>query len=165
MTFRLLFAFVILRHERREVVHFNVTEHPSAAWAAQQVIEAFPFDEARKYLLRDRDRIYGAEFVARVNGMGVEDVLTTPHAPWQNPYVERLIGSIFRECLDHLIVINEGHLRRVLREYFNYYHADRPHMSLDSNSPRPRQIEPPTSGRVVAIGRVGGLHHRYTRAA
>ena len=95
----------------------------------------------------------------------LEDVLTAPHAPWQNPYVERLIGSIFRECLDHLIVINEGHLRRVLREYFNYYHADRPHMSLDSNSPRPRQIEPPTSGRVVAIGRVGGLHHRYTRAA
>jgi transposase InsO family protein len=165
VTFRLLFGFVILRHQRREVVHFNVTEHPSAAWTAQQVIEAFPFDEAPKYLLRDRDGIYGAEFVARVHGMGVEEVLTAPHAPWQNPYVERLIGSIRRECLNHVIVLNEAHLRRLLREYLRYYHADRPHTSLDSNPPRERQVEPRSIGGVVGLPRVGGLHHRYTRAA
>ncbi len=165
VTFRLLFGFVVLRHERRQVAHFNVTDHPSAAWTAQQVIEAFPFDEAPKYLLRDRDGIYGDEFVARVDGMGIEEILTAPRSPWQNPYVERLIGSIRRECLDHVIVLNEEHLRRILREYFLYYHADRPHMSLESNSPTERQVEPPATGGVVALPRVGGLHHRYTRAA
>lgn len=165
VTFRLLFGFVVLLHERRQIVHFNVTDHPSAAWTAQQVIEAFPFDEAPKYLLRDRDPIYGDEFVARVHGMGVEETLTAPHSPWQNPYAERLIGSIRRECLDHVIVLNEEHLRRILRKYFAYYHVDRPHMSLESNSPTERQVEPPQSGRIVALPRVGGLHHRYTRAA
>ncbi len=165
VTFRLLFGFVVMRHERRQVVHFNVTEHPSAAWTAQQVIEAFPFDEAPKYLLRDRDGIYGDEFVARVHGMGIEEILTAPRSPWQNPYLERLIGSIRRECLDHVIVLNEEHLRRILREYFAYYHADRPHMSLESNSPTERQVEPPETGRVVALPRVGGLHHRNVRAA
>ncbi len=165
VTFRLLFGFVVMRHERRQVVHFNVTEHPSAAWTAQQVIEALPFDEAPKYLLRDRDGIYGDEFVARVHGMGIEEILTAPRSPWQNPYLERLIGSIRRECLDHVIVLNEEHLRRILREYFAYYHADRPHMSLESNSPTERQVEPPETGRVVALPRVGGLHHRYVRAA
>lgn len=165
VTFRLLFGFVVLRHERRQVVHFNVTDHPSAAWTAQQIIEAFPFDEAPKYLLRDRDGIYGKEFVARVHGMGIKEVLTAPHSPWQNPYVERLIGSIRRECLDHVIVLNEEHLRRILKDYFRYYHADRPHMSLESNSPTERQIELPATGGVVALPRLGGLHHRYTRAA
>jgi len=133
VTFRLLFGFVVMRHGRRQVVHFNVTDHPSAAWTAQQVIEAFPFDEAPKYLLLDRDGIYGDEFVARVRGMGIEEVLTAPRSPWQNPYAERIIGSIRRECLNHVIVLNEEHLRRILREYFLYYHADRPHMSLESN--------------------------------
>lgn len=163
--FRILFCFVVLRHEQRRVAHFNVTDHPSAVWTAQQVVEAFPFDEAPNYLLRDRDGIYGEEFVRRVRGMGMREVLISPRSPWQNPYVERLIGSIRRECLDHLIVLNESHLRRLLKDYFAYYHADRPHMSLGANAPIERDVEPREMGRVVGLPRVGGLHHRYERAA
>ena len=163
--FRILFCFVVLRHDRRRVVHFNVTDHPSAVWTAQQVVEAFPFDEAPKYLLRDRDGIYGDEFVARVRGMGIEEVLISPRSPWQNPYAERVIGSIRRECLDHVIILNADHLQRVLRDYFAYYHTDRPHMSLESNAPDKREVESPENGRVVSLPRVRGLHHRYVRAA
>jgi transposase InsO family protein len=113
-TFRVLFVFVVLAHRRRRVLHFNVTEHPTAAWSAHQLVEAFPHDTAPKYLLRDRDQIYGAQFRHRVAGLGAEEVLTAPRSPWQNPFVERLIGSIRRDCLDHVIILGEGHLRRIL---------------------------------------------------
>jgi putative transposase len=122
VTFSVLFVLVSLTHERRRVVHFNVTKHPTAEWAAQQVIEAFPWDEASRYLLRDGDRVYGAAFRQRVRHMGVEEVLSAPRSPWQNPYVERLIGSIRRECLDHVVSLNERHLMHVLARYFADYH-------------------------------------------
>jgi transposase InsO family protein len=165
LNFRILICFVVLRHHQRTVVHFNVTSHPTGRWTARQIVEAFPYDTAPRYLLRDRDGIYSSYFTDRVRGMGIEEVLIAPRSPWQNPFIERLIGSIRRECLDHILVISEAHLRRVLREYFAYYHDSRPHQSLDSNAPRPREIEPPSQGRIVAEPRVGGLHHRYRRAA
>ena len=164
-TFRILYVFVILHHERREIVHFNVTEHPTAQWAAQQLVEAFPFDSAPRYLLRDRDSIYGGRFRNRVKSLGIDEVLTAPRSPWQNPYVERIIGSIRRECLNHVIIINERHLRRQLKSYSIYYHEARTHLSLDKQSPVPRSIEPPEQGKVEAIPNVGGLHHEYWRAA
>ena len=147
------------------VMHFNVTDPPTAVWTAQQMIEAFPKDSAPCYLLRDRDCIYGEDFCRRVASMQIEEVLTAPHSPWQNPYAERLIGTIRRECLNHVIVLGEGHLRRILRDYFRYYHESRPHQSLRRNSPVPREVEPLSAGKVVAIPQVGGLHHRYKRAA
>jgi putative transposase len=165
IKFRNLYCFVILLHDRRQVVHFNVTAHPTAEWTAQQIIEAFPDNEAPKYLLRDRDSIYGEYFRNRVQGMRIEEVITAPRSPFQNPYAERLIGSIRRECLDHLIVINEDHLLHILREYFDYYRNSRPHQSLERNSPVPRKIEPHSIGKVIAIPQVGGLHHLYRRAA
>ena len=165
INFRVLYCFIVLLHGRRKIVHFNVTTNPTAQWAAQQIIEAFPDDTSPRYLLRDRDSIYGAEFRSRVKGMQIDEVVTAPHSPFQNPYAERVIGSIRRECLDHLIVLNEDHLRRILRSYFNYYHDSRPHQSLDRNSPIPREIEPPSQGKIIAIPQVGGLHHRYRRAA
>ena len=164
-TFRVLFCFVALRHDRRRVVHFNVTEHPTAAWTAQQVIEAFPWDEAPKFMIRDRDSIYGADFRQRVTSMGIEQVPTAFRSPWQSPYVERLIGSIRRDCLDHVIVLHETHLMRIPKDYFAYYHESRPHLSLDRNAPLPREMERPEQGKVIAIPQVGGLHHRYARAA
>jgi transposase InsO family protein len=165
INFRVLYCFIVLLHGRRKIVHFNVTTNPTAEWTAQQIIEAFPDDTAPRYLLRDRDSIYGAEFQSRVKGMQIEEVVTAPHSPFQNPYAVRVIGSIRRECLDHLIVLNEDHLHRILRAYFNYYHDSRPHQSLERNSPTPREIEPPSQGKIIAIPQVGGLHHRYRRAA
>ena len=164
-TFRVLFAFVVLRHERRRVVHFNVTAHPTAQWTAQQIVQAFPDDESPRFLLRDRDSIYGDFFRQRIKHMGIEEVITAPRSPWQNPYVERIVGSIRHECLNRVIVLNERHLRRILASYFEYYHLSRPHLSLDRNSPLEREVEPPDRGRVVAVPQVGGLHHRYRRAA
>jgi putative transposase len=165
ITFRNLYCFVVLLHDRRQVIHFNVTAHPTAVWTAQQIVEAFPEDTAPRYLLRDRDQIYGEEFRRRVVGMQIEEVPTAPRSPFQNPYAKRVIGSIRRECLDHLIVIDEGHLRRILRDYIGYYQNSRPHRSLERNSPFPREVELPAKGKVVAIPQVGGLHHRYRRAA
>ncbi len=164
-TFRILFAFVVLRHDRRMVVHFNVTAHPTAVWTAQQIIEAFPYDDAPRFMIRDRDGTYGSAFQDRIKNMGIEEVVTAPRSSWQNPFIERLIGSIRRECLDRIIILNERHLRRILRSYFEYYHHSRTHLSLDRNSPVPREVEPPERGRVIAIPQVGGLHHRYCRAA
>jgi putative transposase len=165
LTYRLLCAFIILRHDRRELVHINVTDHHTPVWATQQIIEAFPDDSAPRFLLRDRDAIYGAEFARRVKRMGIREILTAPQAPWQNPFVERVIGSIRRECLDHCLILNEVHLRRLLRGYIGYYNTARPHQSLDHNSPQPREVHPPELGRVVSIPQVGGLHHLYQRAA
>jgi transposase InsO family protein len=152
-TFRVLFVFVVLSHHRRRIVHFNVTENPSAEWTAQQIVEAFPWDTAPRYLLRDRDRVYGAYFKRRVAGLRIDQVLTAPRSPWQNPFVERLIGSIRRECLDHL------------GEYFDYYHSCRTHLSLEKDTPDMRATERPEMGEVIAVPKVGGLHHRYTRQA
>ena len=164
-TFRMLFALVVLRHDRRMIVHSNVTEHPTAEWTTQQIIEAFPEQTAPRFLIRDRDGIYGAHFRNRVKHMGIKELVTARRSPWQNPFVERLIGSIPRECLNHVIVLNERHLRRILRSYFVYYHESRTHLSLKRNSPIERKVDPPENGKVIAIPQVGGLHHRYRRAA
>jgi transposase InsO family protein len=164
-TFRILYVLVVLSHGRRRIVHFNVTESPSSAWTARQLIEAIAWDTAPTYLLRDRDGIYGLEFKRTVSHLGIEEIRISPHSPWQNPYVERLIGSIRRECLDQMIIFNEKHLRRVLREYFRYYTESRTHLGLAKDCPEPRPVEPPDMGRIVAIPQVGGLHHRYTRIA
>ena len=165
ITFRVLYVFLVLRHGRRRVVHFNVTANPTAQWTTQQIVEAFPFEEQPRFLLRDRDAIYGEHFRDRVQHIGIEEVLIAFRSPWQSPYVERLIGSIRRECLDHMIVVNEAHLIRILAEYFEYYHHARAHLSLERNSPIPRPVELPGSGRVVAESFLGGLHHHYRRAA
>ena len=164
-TFRVLFAFVVMRHERRHIVHFNVTAHPCAAWTAQQIVEAFPHDTSPQFLIRDRDGIYGKVFQHRVINMGIKQVVSAPQSPWQNPYVERLIGSIRRDCLNHVIILNERHLKRILQSYFEYYNHSRTHLSLNRNSPIERDVEPPHLGRVIAIPQVGGLHHLYCRAA
>ncbi len=164
-TFRVLYVFVVLLHHRRQVVHFNVTDSPTSAWTAQQIVEAFPDDSAPGYLLRDRDGIYGDEFRRRTKGMRIAEVLTAPRSPWQNPFAERLIGTIRRELLDHVIVLNEGHLRRRLRSYLRYYHGSRTHLSLDKDAPEPRTVELPEHGSIVALPQVGGLHHRYVRGA
>jgi putative transposase len=161
VTHKVLFVLLILAHERRRLVHFNITEHPTAEWTAQQMIEAFPWDKAPRYLLRDRDRIYGAYFRQRVRHMGIEEVLIAPKSPWQNPYVERLIGSIRRECLDHVIVLHERHLRRLLTSYFSYYHAWRTHRALDMDCPVPRPVQRPEIGPIREVPEVGGLHHHY----
>jgi putative transposase len=165
ITFRNLFCFLVLSHDRRQVVHFNVTAHPTAFWTGQQMAEDFPEDTAPGYLLRDQDKIYGADFIERVQAMGIQEVRTAPASPWQRAFVERLIGSIRRECLDHVIVLDQDHLRRILRSYFSYYHESRTHLSLKRNSPFPRPVEPPATGRVISVPQVGGLHHRYQRCA
>src|SRR5262249_5827602 len=150
-TFRVLYVFVVLLHHRRKVVHFNVTDSPTAAWTAQQIVEAFPDNSAPKYLPRDRDRIYGAEFRQRLKGIGITEALAAPRSPWQNPFAERVIGTIRRELLNHIIVLNEEHLRRRLRGYLRYYHGSRTHLALEKDAPEPRAIELPGNGRVVAI--------------
>src|SRR5438067_8799710 len=162
---RVLFVLVVLAHHRRRVVHFNVTEHPTAHWTAQQIVDAFPDDCAPSYLLRDRDSIYGPAFRQRVRGMGIDELLTAPHCPWRNPLAERLIGSIRRECLNHVLVLSERHLRRILVRYFAYYHRARTHLALDKDAPDVRPVELPEAGRIVQIPEVGGLHHRYVRQA
>jgi putative transposase len=165
ITFQLLFAFVILGHDRRRPVHFAVTSNPTAEWTARQLLQAFPWDNATRYLLRDRDAIYGEKFCETARWMGIHEVLTAPQSPWQNPYVERLIGSIRRECLDHVIVFHEAGLRRILRDYFAYYERCRTHLSLGKDAPVSRPVEPPSLGHVIEIQKVGGLHHLYTRKA
>ena len=165
VTGRVLFVFVVLLHHRRRIVHFNITEHPTAAWTAQQVIDAFPHDAAPRWLVRDRDAIYSAAFRQRVAGMGIEEVLSAPSSPWQNPFAERLIGSIRRDCLNHVVVFGEQHLRRVLTGYFAYYHGSRTHLSLAKDAPTPRRVQSVTEGDVIAFREVGGLHHRYERRA
>ena len=137
-TFRILYVFVVLAHDRRCIVHFDVTEGPSASWTGQQLVNAFPYDSAPKYVIRDRDKIYGVDFVRRVLAIGIEQVLTAPRSPWQNPYCERVIGTLRRECLDHVIVLGEQHLRRILREYLEYYHSSRTHLALDKEAPELR---------------------------
>jgi putative transposase len=164
-TFRVLFVFLILSHDRRRVIHVNVTDHPTAAWTRQQIREAFPDRTAPAYLLRDRDSIYGPDFARFLHSFGIEDVVTAPRSPWQNPFVERLIGTLRRECLDHVIVWNERSLRRTLRQFVAYYHECRTHLSLDKDAPLPRAPQPPACGTIIQVPQVGGLHHHYERRA
>ena len=163
--FRVLYVFIVLSHDRRKVLHFNATEHPTAQWTVQQLVEAFPFDTAPRYLMRDRDAIYGERVRRRIKSLGIDEIISAPRSPWQNPYVERVIGSIRRECLDHVIVFNERHLQRILRDYVDYYHSSRTHLSLCKDPPDSRRAESVEAGNIVALPRVGGLHHRYTRIA
>src|SRR5262249_29920694 len=165
LTGRVLFVLVVLSHCRRRIVHFNITEHPTAAWAAQQVVEAFPHDTAPKWLHRDRDSVYSESFRRRVAGLGIAEVVSARASPWQNPYVERLIGSIRRECLDHMIALNAPHLRRILTIYGRYYHRSRTHLGLEKDAPDPRPVSLPSTGPIIATPEVGGLHHRYERQA
>ena len=164
-TFRVLYVFLVLEHDRRCIAHCNVTEGPSARWTGQQLVNAFPYDSAPKYLIRDRDNIYGANFIRRARAMGIEQVLTAPRSPWQNAYCERVIGTLRRECLDHVIVLGEEHVRRILRKYLDYYHSSRTHLALDKDAPEPRERHSIDAGKVIALPMVGGLHHRYTRRA
>ena len=165
VSFRVMFVFVVLAHHRRRVVHFNVTEHPTAGWTGQQMVEAFPEEGAPRYLLRDRDGTYGCDFRERIRSMNIEEVLSAPASPWQRAHVERLIGSIRRDCLDHVIVLGEAHLRKILKSYFEYYHGSRTHLGLGKDTPIPRAIQPPGMGEIVELAQVGGLHHRYDRRA
>jgi transposase InsO family protein len=164
-TFRVLFVLVILAHGRRRVVHFNVTEHPTAFWTGEQMIQAFPGGSEPRYLVRDRDSIYGEVFKERIRAIGIEEVITAPRSPWQNPFAERLIGSVRRDCLNHVIVLGEAHLRRILVRYFRYYHKYRTHLSLEKDAPEPRAIQAADLGDVIEISEVGGLHHHYERRA
>ena len=163
VTFSVLFVIIILKNNRRKVIHFNTTEYSIAQWAAQQIVDAFPWETVPKYLIRDRDSIYGNYFRQRVGNMGIKEVLTAPRSPWQNPYAERLIGSIRRECLNHVIVFNDMHLRRILSSYFQYYHQDRTHCGLNKDAPFERSIQsrPFNEGKIIKFSRVGGLHSRY----
>jgi putative transposase len=165
VTFRVLFVLIVLAHDRRRILHVNVTAHPTAQWTAQQLVEAFPWQTVPRYLLRDRDAVYGQVFDRRVAGLGLTQVLTAPRSPWQNPYAERVIGSIRRECLDHVIVFNEAHLRRLLARYIDYYHRWRTHLALAMDAPDHRPVQLPVQGAVVAVPEVGGLHHHYERRA
>jgi transposase InsO family protein len=164
ITFRLLFVLVILGHDRRRLIHVAVTEHPTAAWTAQQVRNAFPDNETPRYLLHDRDAVF-ADVATTIAAMNIEPVRTAPRSPWQNAYVERVIGSIRRECLDHVIVVNDVGLRRVLRDYVTYYMRSRTHLALGKDAPITRPVMPPSAGPIVVTPHMGGLHHRYDRAA
>src|SRR6266481_6368839 len=164
-TFRFLFVFIVLQHQRRRILHFGVTTNPTSEWTAQQIREALPWDTAPRYLIRDRDAAYGSAFRSRLKAMEVVELLSAPRSPWQNAYAERVIGSIRRECLNHFIVLNKRHLRRLLASYLGYYHRSRTHLSLGKDCPEPRPVQPPNQGEIIAFPQVGGLHHRYERRA
>jgi putative transposase len=167
LTFRTIYVFVLLDHERRRIMHWNVTEHPTASWVWRQLIEATPWNTAPRFLIRDRDRSFGGDFVTRARGIGIETVLTPIRSPKANAICERVIGTLRRDCLDHVIVLGERHLRRVLREYVSYYNETRPHRSLELEPPAGARELPPSSARrrIVAEPILGGLHHRYRWAA
>ena len=157
--FKMLYAFVIVRLHRRDIVWINVTSNPTAEWVARQITEAFPWDEAPRYMIRDRDRIYGAVVTRRLRAMGIRDKPIAPASPWQNGFAERLIGSIRRECLDHVIVLGEAHLRRILKSYAAYYNCVRTHRSLHKDAPASRHVQ--RSGIITQT--LGGLHYQYSR--
>jgi transposase InsO family protein len=159
--FDLLYALVIVRLDRRQLVWINVTQHPTAEWIARQLTEAFPWDEAPRYLVRDRDRSYGYVATRRIRAMGIRDKPIAPGSPWQNGFAERLIGSIRRECVDHIVVWGEGHLRRILRAYARYYNTIRTHRSLDKDAPTFRSVQ--RVGTITSYAILGGLHHHYLR--
>jgi transposase InsO family protein len=162
--FRVLHILVLLDHKRRRIIHFNVTCNPTSAWVIQQIREAFPWDSAPRFLLHDRDPLFMAIQHA-LKGMGIETVITAPGSPWQNAYCERVIGTLRRDCFDHIIVLNEKHIRQRMGEYVAYYHGSRTHLGLDKDCPTHRDVQPRGSGRVVALPVLGGLHHQYERIA
>lgn len=159
--FKLLYCLIILDHTRRRVVAFGVTYHPSSEWVARQITEAFPWDTAPDYLIRDNDGAYGEVFTRQLRAMGIRDRPTAPRSPWQNAYVERIIGSIRRECLDHMIILGARHLRHVMGAYIDYYNNARTHLSLAKDAPNRRTIQ--SFGIIQSIPNLGGLHHRYVR--
>ncbi len=159
--FDLLYAFVVVRLDRRDLVWINVTTNPTAEWIARQLSEAIPWDEAPRYLIRDRDRIYGTIVMRRIRAMGIRDRPTAPASPWQNGFAERLIGSIRRECVDHFVVLGEAHLRRILQTYARYYNNIRTHRSLDKDEPVSRSVQ--RTGIISSRPILGGLHHQYVR--
>jgi transposase InsO family protein len=161
LTFERLFAFLVLGHGRRQLLWFEVTRHPTAEWLARQITEAFPWTSAPTYLVRDNDRAYGHVFTSRVRAMGIRDRPISPGSPWQNAYVERLIGTVRRECLDRLLIFGEAHLRRVLASYAAYYNQVRTHLALGKDAPLGRAVQ--RSGVIVAIPILSGLHHHYVR--
>jgi len=161
ISFRLLYGLLIMGHGRRQILWFGVTSHPSAEWIANQLTEACGWEQVPRYLIRDRDGAYGEVFIRRLRSMGIRDRPTSPRSPWQNGFAERLIGSIRRECLDHVVVFGERHLRHVLLSYMNYYNETRTHLSLDKDSPLPRTVE--RAGGILCRPVLGGLHHKYIR--
>jgi transposase InsO family protein len=164
VTFGVLYCFFIIRHDRRRILHFNVTKHPTTQWIIQQLREAFPFDSASRFLIFDRDAKYGLEVPVAVRSLSIQPIRTSFESPWQNGMAERWVGSCRRELLDHIIALNEHHLKRLLSEYVRYHHEDRTHLGLAKQTPAGR-IPCATSGRIVSQARLGGLHHRYSRAA
>jgi len=163
IRFQVLYIFIILSLERRRLVFANVTTNPSAEWLAQQVVNAFPWDRAPRFLIHDRDN--GPAFSRRVKGLGIAEIRTAVRAPLMNAFAERVIGTLRRECFDHMIVLNERHARRLLGEFRDWYNRDRVHLALGKDAPIHRPIQRPELGKVVALPRVGGLHHRYSRRA
>ena len=161
ISFHLLYGLLILKHGRREILYLSATAHPNAEWISRQLTEAYGWEEGPHYLVRDRDCVYGEVFVRPLRAMGIRDRPTAPRSPWQNGYCEMLIGSIRRECLDHIVVFGERHLRRLLRAYADYYNRNRTHLSLKKDSPVSRAIEP--FGRILPVPILGGLHHQYVR--
>jgi transposase InsO family protein len=161
VSFGLLYGLLILQHARRELLWLAVTAHPSAQWIAQQLIEAYGWKEPPRYLIRDRDSAYGEAFIRRIRAMGIRDRPISARSPWQNGYVERLIGSIRRDCLDHVVVLGERHLRHLLHSYQRYYNEVRTHLSLHKDAPVPREVR--AAGRVLSVPILGGLHHQYVR--
>jgi transposase InsO family protein len=162
ISFRLLYGLLILQHNRRKLLLLAVTAHPSAEWLARQLTEAYGWQQAPRYIIRDRDRIYCGVFTRRVRAMGIRDRPIAPHSPWQNGCAERLIGSIRRDCLDHVVVFGERHLRSLLKSYQKYYNEARTHLSLQKDAPLPRAVQ--TVGQTLAVPILGGLHHQYIRA-
>ena len=152
-------------YERRHIIYSNVTAYPTEEWTARQLVEACGIDYQPRYLIRDRDAVYDSRFQQQVRALGMREVLTAPRSPWQNAYSERVIGSIRRECVNHVIVLNKPHLKRIVKIYIHYYNDTRTHLSLKKDAPNGRVVQLPHQGRVVAIKRVGGLHHEYTRIA
>jgi hypothetical protein len=164
-TFRVLYVLVILRHDRRRILHLNVTAHPRIEWTARQLMKACGADETPRYLIRDPDAIYGEAFQRQAAALQIDERPTAYQSPWQNPYAERVIGSIRSECLNHVVILGERHLKRILSSYVDYYNGTRTHLALDKDAPQGRRVHWPAQGRVVQLPRVGGLHHEYVRLA
>jgi putative transposase len=162
-NFKLLHVLVMIEHNRRKIIHFNVTEHPTSIWSAQQMRNALYYDNSYKYVIRDRDCKFGKYFGRKISNIGIKEIVTAYRSPWQNGYVERVIGTIRRECLDHFIVFNEAHLREILKEYFYYYNKFRTHLGLDKDTPESRPIEP--YGKIARRPVLNGLHNIYFREA
>jgi len=167
LTFGVLYGFFVIAHDRRRIIYFNVTKHPTSAWIVQQLREAFPYDSAPVYLIFDRGSNFNEEVIETVNSFGIKPKRTSFRSPWQNGVAERWVGSCRRDLLDHVIVVNERHLKRLMGEYVRYYHDDRTHLGLDKGTPDGREAasRSDVGSRIIAMPRLGGLHHRYDLAA